>query len=141
MAGIPARGVPYKRAARLAGETKYPLGKMLRFAMDGVLSFSLVPLRLAMWMGFATAGFAVLGLGYALFMRLLTNIRVPGWTLLFIACLSIGGIQLVFMGVLGEYVGRVYGEVKRRPLYVVRERLGFGSTARLSSVLERKAIS
>jgi glycosyltransferase involved in cell wall biosynthesis len=137
--GFRQEAVPYERAPRLAGETKYPLGKMLRFALDGILSFSLVPLRLTIWMGFATAGMAVLGLVYALLMRLLTNIWVPGWTLLFIACSAIGGIQLVFMGVLGEYVGRIYGEVKRRPLYVVRERLGFGSMAKMTRVPERQA--
>jgi glycosyltransferase involved in cell wall biosynthesis len=136
--GFRQEAVPYKRAARLAGETKYPLRRMLHFALDGILSFSLAPLRLAIWMGFVTAGVAALGLIYALFMRVLTNIWVPGWTLLFIACSSIGGIQLIFLGILGEYVGRTYGEVKRRPLYVVRERLGFGSMKRMNPVLERK---
>jgi dolichol-phosphate mannosyltransferase len=139
--GFRQEAVLYKRSARLAGRTKYPLKKMLRFALDGILSFSLVPLRLAIWMGFATAGVAVLGLAYALVLRVWTNIWVPGWTLLFIACSSIGGIQLVFLGVLGEYVGRIYGEVKRRPLYVVRERLGFGSMTRINHFLERKASS
>jgi polyisoprenyl-phosphate glycosyltransferase len=139
--GFKQEAVPYKRAARFAGETKYPLRKMLLFAIDGILSFSLAPLRWAIWMGFATAGLAMLGFVYALSMRVLTNIWVPGWTLLFIACSSIGGIQLVFLGVLGEYVGRIYGEVKRRPLYVVRERLGFGSTVRGNRVIERKAFS
>ena len=137
--GFRQEAVLYKRSARLAGETKYPLRKMLRFALDGILSFSLVPLRLAIWMGFATAGVAVLGLIYALLMRVLTNIWVPGWTLLFIACSSIGGIQLVFLGVLGEYIGRIYGEVKRRPLYIVRERLGFAS-ARMNRTLENRVI-
>jgi dolichol-phosphate mannosyltransferase len=139
--GFRQEAVPYRRAARYAGETKYPLRKMLRFALDGILSFSLVPLRLAIWIGFASAGGAVLGMMYALFMRIWTDIWVPGWTLLFIACLTIGGVQLMFLGVLGEYVGRIYGEVKRRPLYVVRERLGFGSMTRMNRTLERKASS
>ena len=139
--GFRQEAVMYNRAARIAGETKYPLRKMLGFAIDGILSFSLAPLRLAVWLGFATAGVALLGLIYAICMRLLTDIWVPGWTLLFIACASIGGIQLVSLGVLGEYIGRIYGEVKRRPLYVVRERLGFGSIARINRVLERKASS
>lgn len=124
--GFKQESVQYKRAARFAGETKYPWRKMIRFALDGVLSFSLTPLRLAIWIGFTTAGIAVLGVIYALLVRLFTNQWVPGWTLLFIACLAIGGVQLVCMGAVGEYVGRIYGEVKRRPLYVVRERLGFG---------------
>lgn len=123
--GFRQEPVQYRRAPRLAGETKYPWRKMIRFAMDGVLSFSLTPLRLAIWLGFATAGTAVLGIVYALLVRLFTSQWVPGWALLFIACLSIGGVQLVCLGAVGEYVGRIYGEVKRRPLYVVRERLGF----------------
>jgi glycosyltransferase involved in cell wall biosynthesis len=135
--GFRQEAVLYKRSARFAGTTKYPLGKMLRFALDAAFSFSVVPLRLAIWTGFVTAGAALIGLLYAVVMRLLTSIWVPGWTLLFIACASIGGIQLVSLGVLGEYVGRIYGEAKRRPLYVVRERLGFGALAEIGRTLER----
>ena len=137
--GFRQEAILYNRTARFAGQTKYPLQKMIRFALDGILSFSLAPLRLAIWVGFMTAALSMVGLVYALIMRLLTDIWVPGWTLLFIACASIGGIQLVFLGVLGEYVGRIYGEVKRRPLYVVRERLGFTSTARVGHSLEKRA--
>jgi glycosyltransferase involved in cell wall biosynthesis len=123
--GFRQESVQYQRAARFAGETKYPWRKMVRLALDGALSFSLMPLRLAIWIGFMTAGIAVLGVVYALLVRLFTNQWVPGWTLLFIACLAIGGVQLVCLGAVGEYVGRIYGEVKRRPLYIVRDRLGF----------------
>lgn len=115
----------YDRSARFAGTTKYSLIKMVRFATDGILSFSLVPLRLATYMGFAVAGLSLIGVLYALILRLLTEIWVPGWTLMFIALLFIGGVQLVFLGVIGEYMGRVYGEVKRRPLYLVKTRFGF----------------
>ncbi len=139
--GFRQEAVHYKRAARVAGETKYPLRKMVRFALDGILSFSLAPLRLAGWVGFATAGLAMLGIVYALVLRLLTHIWVPGWTLLFIASSFIGGIQLVSLGVLGEYVGRIYGEAKRRPLYVVRERLGFPDMAQIRRVRERKVLA
>lgn len=124
--GFRQEAVQYQRAPRLAGETKYPWRKMIRFAIDGVLSFSLTPLRLAIWIGFATAGLALVGVIYALLVRLFTSHWVPGWTLLFIASLAIGGVQLVCLGAVGEYVGRIYGEVKKRPLYVVRDRLGFG---------------
>lgn len=117
--------VRYKRAARFAGSTKYPLRRMVRFAADGILSFSMEPLRMAVWMGFTAAGLAFAGILYALVIRLMTNSWVQGWALLFIAILFMGGVQLVFLGVIGEYLGRVYGEVKRRPLYVVKERLGF----------------
>jgi polyisoprenyl-phosphate glycosyltransferase len=123
--GFRQEPVMYARAARFAGTTKYPLAKMVRFAADGILSFSMVPLRFATWIGFAAAAMAMLGIVYALVLRLLTDIWVPGWTLLFIALMFIGGVQLVFMGLIGEYLGRVYGEVKRRPLYLVSERLGF----------------
>jgi dolichol-phosphate mannosyltransferase len=119
--------VAYKRAARAAGTTKYPLAKMLRLATDGILSFSVLPLRLATWTGFAAAALSVVGIIYALVMRVLTDNWVPGWTLLFIGLLLIGGIQLVFLGLIGEYLGRVYGEVKRRPLYFVKERRGFAA--------------
>jgi polyisoprenyl-phosphate glycosyltransferase len=129
--GFRQEAVPYKRAARFAGTTKYPLAKMVPFALDGILSFSFVPLRLATWMGLSVGALAIIGILYALVLRLLTNIWVPGWTLLFIALLFFGGVQLVFLGVIGEYVGRVYGEVKRRPLYLVKERLGFLEAPRM----------
>ena len=128
--GFRQEPVYYRRAARLAGETKYPLRKMLRFATDGILSFSLVPLRLAVYMGFLAAGLALLGILYALALRLFTDVWVTGWTLLFIGMLFLGGVQLLFLGVMGEYLGRIYGEVKRRPLYLVKERLGFQSANR-----------
>jgi dolichol-phosphate mannosyltransferase len=139
--GFKQEALPYARASRLAGETKYPLRKMIAFALDGIISFSVVPLRLATWMGFITAGLAVIGFIYALLMRLLTDIWVPGWTLLFIACLSIGGMQLVFLGVLGEYTGRIYAEVKRRPLYVVRERIGFNISSNALRDIKLRAYS
>ena len=124
-AGFRQEAVCYRRAERYAGETKYPFGKMLRLALDGILSFSLVPLRLATWLGFLAASVAMLGIGYALVRRLFTDAWVTGWTALVIAILFMGGVQLVLLGVLGEYLGRVYGEVKRRPLFFARERLGF----------------
>ncbi len=122
-------GVPYQRSQRLAGVSKYPLWKMLRFATDGILSFSLIPLRMAIWVGVVTFVLSLIGIVYALVLRLFTSIWVPGWTLLFIATLFIGGIQLVFLGVIGEYIGRIYRENKERPLYLVRERLGFKNYA------------
>ncbi|MGK7941881.1 MAG: glycosyltransferase family 2 protein [Crocosphaera sp.] len=117
--------VPYQRSPRFAGVSKYPLFKMIRFAVDGILSFSLVPLRVATWAGLLTVAFSFIGILYALFVRLFTLSWVPGWTISFIAILFIGGIQLIFLGVIGEYIGRIYREDKRRPLYLVRERLGF----------------
>jgi dolichol-phosphate mannosyltransferase len=121
--------VPYRRAKRLAGESKYPLMKMLRFAVDGIASFSTVPLRLATYLGFLSSALALCGVAYALALRLLTSNWVPGWTAIFIATMFFGGVQLVSLGVVGEYVGRIYGEAKRRPLYLVQERLGFEPAA------------
>ena len=121
--------VPYRRAPRLAGESKYPLVKMLRFAIDGIASFSTAPLRLATWLGFSVSALSVLGIGYALAMRVFTSNWVTGWTALMICVLFMGGVQLISLGLIGEYLGRVYGEVKRRPLYLVQEQHGFGADA------------
>lgn len=117
--------VPYRRQPRHAGKAKYRFGRRLRQAMDALLSFSLVPLRLATWIGFLAAGMAVVGIGYAFAVRLFTDAWVSGWAGLFIAILFLGGTQLVVVGILGEYVGRIYGEVKRRPLYLIESKLGF----------------
>jgi dolichol-phosphate mannosyltransferase len=127
--GFRQEAVKYRRASRFAGTTKYPLRKMIRFATDGILSFSLVPLKIATWMGLVVATLSLLGIIYALVVRLMTKMWVAGWAFLIIAILFLGGIQLVFLGVMGEYLGRVYGEVKRRPLYFVKERIGFSDTA------------
>jgi dolichol-phosphate mannosyltransferase len=117
------KAVPYARARRHAGTSKYPLFKMMKFAIDGVTSFSTVPLRLATWVGFFIAGVASLGIVYALAARLFTKDWVSGWAGLFISVLFLGGVQLIFLGVIGEYVGRIYSESKRRPLYLVSEYL------------------
>jgi len=124
-AGFRQVAVPYKRAARFAGESKYPLFKMVRFALDGVTSFSRAPLRLATWMGFLVSAVALVAITYALVLRLFTSNWVTGWTALFIAVLFVGGAQLLSLGVIGEYIGRVYDETKRRPLYLVEEAHGF----------------
>lgn len=124
-AGFRQEPVTYARAARIAGHSKYPLIKMLRFATDGVLSFSLAPLRLAIWIGFTAIAAAFAGIVYALVIRLYTNDWVRGWASIFTAMLFLGGVQLITLGIVGEYIGRIYAEVKRRPLYLVSERLGF----------------
>ena len=124
-AGFHQEPIRYHREARSAGESKYPLRRMLRFAADGLLSFSLVPLRLAVYLGLLASVLALAGIAYALVLRMFTSIWVPGWTLLFIAVLFLGGVQLLFLGIIGEYLGRIYWEVKRRPLYLTKERLGF----------------
>jgi dolichol-phosphate mannosyltransferase len=124
--GFSQVGVSYHREARSAGTTKFSFFKMLRFAMDGIFSFSVLPLRIATWIGFAASGLAILGIVVAVIERLLgVHGLVKGWTSILIAVLFIGGVQLICLGIIGEYVGRTYGESKRRPLYVLRERIGF----------------
>jgi len=135
-AGFSQIGVPYRRAARFAGTTKYPFTKMLRFAIDGILSFSIKPLRLSTLLGFTSAGLAVLLMVYALVLRLFTHDWVAGWTALIVTVLFLGGAQLISLGIIGEYVGRLYGEAKRRPLYLVREHLAPDSAHRRFPRLE-----
>jgi dolichol-phosphate mannosyltransferase len=129
--GFRQYAMPYKRDARVAGETKYPLRKMIAFAADGILSFSISPLRAAVWLGLATAAIALCGIAYDVFTRLFTHGWVSGWASLLFAILLMGGVQLIMLGVVGEYVGRIYREGKRRPLYLVRERFGFDDKAKL----------
>jgi glycosyltransferase involved in cell wall biosynthesis len=130
-AGFRQISLPYERAARQAGASKYPLRKMVHFAMDGIISFSLVPLKLAIWTGFLAIWIAVAGIIVAVLDRLLDQNLARGWASLFVAVLFMGGVQLVSLGIIGEYLGRIYTEVKRRPLYVVQERLGLaGKTAK-----------
>ena len=128
--GFSQTSVAYRRAGRFAGKTKYPLYKMIRFATDGIVSFSVVPLRLAIWMGFLTSGLAILGILVSVYARFFGVGWVKGWTSTVIAILFLGGVQLLCLGIIGEYIGRIYGEAKRRPLYIVQERMGFDSTGK-----------
>jgi polyisoprenyl-phosphate glycosyltransferase len=132
--------LPYERARRYAGVSKYPLRKMAAFATDGILSFSIKPLRLATTMGFLTSGLAILGILYALVLRLWTSYWVSGWTLLIISVLFLGGVQLICLGIIGEYVGRIYSESKRRPLYVIGEALGFRTDAEQMTLDQRPTV-
>lgn len=113
--------IEYDRHRRVAGESKYPLRKMIKFALDGVLSFSTQPLRLATNFGFMVSALSGLLIFYALYKRFFTNDWVSGWTFLFTMTVFLGGIQLICLGIIGEYVGRIYGETKRRPLYILDE--------------------
>jgi glycosyltransferase involved in cell wall biosynthesis len=128
-AGFRQIAVPYHRASRYAGESKYPLSKMLRFAMDGIIGFSVVPLRAVMALGLLASLLAIFGTAYALALRTFTDNQVASGTALLIGLLFMGGVQLVSVGIVGEYVGRSYQQAKRRPLYFVRDRIGFEDTA------------
>ena len=135
--GFRQTSVPYDRPERFAGETKYTLRKMVGFAFDGLFSFSTKPLKLSIVLGLLVTGLAVLGIVYALVLRIFTSVWVEGWTLLFIAILLLGGVQLVSLGIIGQYVGRIYSEVQRRPLYVVREMVGFSQERDRAQVQEQ----
>lgn len=135
-AGFRQIAVPYHRASRYAGESKYPLRRMLRFAMDGIIGFSTVPLRAIIAVGLVASLLAILGTACALALRTFTNTEVASGTALLIALLFMGGVQLVSVGIVGEYVGRSFEQAKGRPLYFVRDRLGFEDAA--TSLLERR---
>jgi dolichol-phosphate mannosyltransferase len=113
----------YDREARFAGETKYPLRKMLRFAIDGITSFSTVPLRFATWLGVFAGLVAVVIALWAVYIKLFVSGAVQGWTTIMIVVALGTSAQLLMIGILGEYVGRIYEEVKRRPLYLVAEEI------------------
>ena len=131
--GFSQTAVPFRRAPRVAGTTKYPFWKLARLAADGILSFSVIPLRLATMLGLTVSLFSMIGVITALVVRIFTQHWVTGWTSLFLAILFLGGVQLICLGIFGEYLGRIYGETKHRPLYVVRERFGFKTPAPASS--------
>jgi dolichol-phosphate mannosyltransferase len=123
--GFKQTGVEYVREERFAGETKYPLSKMLRFALDGITSFSYLPLQLATYLGFIIAGLSVLGILLTIVWRLSGSHAFEGQATTLVMVLFLGGIQLISLGIIGEYLGRIYDEVKQRPLYIVNDALGF----------------
>jgi dolichol-phosphate mannosyltransferase len=117
-------GVEYKRAARFSGETKYPFRKMLRLALNAITSFSYFPLQMATYFGFFAAGLAILAIPVVVIGRLAGSQAFFGQATTLIAVLFLGGVQLISLGVLGEYIGRIYDEVTGRPLYIVRQAPG-----------------
>lgn len=119
--GFKQVGVEYKRAARVAGVTKYPFSKMLRLALNAITSFSYFPLQVATYFGFASAGLAIIAIPVVVALRLAGSHFFEGQTTTLISVLFLGGVQLISLGILGEYVGRLYDEAKGRPLYIVRE--------------------
>ena len=114
-------GVEYKRAARFAGETKYPFKKMLQLALNAVTGFSYFPLQVASYFGFVSAGLAIIAIPVVAILRMTGSHFFEGQTTTLIAVLFLGGVQLISLGILGEYIGRLYDEAKGRPLYIVSE--------------------
>jgi dolichol-phosphate mannosyltransferase len=119
--GFKQTGVAYKRATRYSGVTKYPFTKMIKFASDAITSFSYFPLQMAMYLGFLSAGLSIIAIPVVIILRMIGLHAFLGQATTLIAVLFLGGVQLISLGILGEYIGRLYDEAKGRPLYIVRE--------------------
>jgi len=135
-AGFRQLGLEYNRDARAAGEVKYTLRKLIKLALDGVVSFSTTPLRMATYLGFVVSFFALLGAAVTILQRIFVEWftrmgfpYVPGFYALFTGMLFLGGVQLISLGIIGEYLGRIFDEVKGRPLWTIRETAGLGMDA------------
>lgn len=120
-AGYKQIGISYKRAARFAGETKYPFKKMFKLASNAITSFSYVPLQVAMVMGFIAAGLSIIAIPVVIILRTVGEAQLTGQATTLIMVLFLGGVQLICLGIIGEYIGRVYDEVKARPVYIVSQ--------------------
>ena len=118
--GFKQTGVQYLRDKRFAGETKFPYRKMLKFALDGITSFSDVPLKMATWLGYVASLLALLYL-CSVFVQKALGYTVQGWATIMVGMLFLGGVQLISLGIIGQYVGRIFNECKQRPLYIIDE--------------------
>jgi glycosyltransferase involved in cell wall biosynthesis len=121
--GFPAKAVLYDRAPRAAGTTKWNYGRLINLSVEGITSFTTLPLRVATWLGLATAVAALLYGGEVAVKALLYGNAVPGYPSLMTVVLFLGGVQLMTLGVIGEYLGRIFNETKGRPLYIVCQHL------------------
>lgn len=122
--GFPTDYVYFNREKRFAGETHYPFAKMMNFAIEGITSFSTKPLRLVSYLGFITALIGFLGIIYAVLGKIfLPKYWVTGWTTLFVAIMFLGGIQLITIGIIGEYIGKIYHQVQERPQFLIKEKI------------------
>ena len=123
LVGLKSTKVYYDRQERMAGESKYPLKKMLAFSLDGITSFSITPIRLVTLMGITISLLSVLAGVYALFSKLF-GVTVSGWTSIILSIWILGGIQLISLGLIGEYIGKIYKETKQRPKYFIEQKIG-----------------
>jgi glycosyltransferase involved in cell wall biosynthesis len=119
--GFKQTGVEYRRDPRYAGASKYPPRKLVRLALDGIVSFSTIPIKLVAWLGFTLVLFCLVVLSWTLYTRFFTHSAPQGWTSLLVVVLLLGGVQLLSLGIIGQYVARIFDEVKQRPLYLVTE--------------------
>lgn len=124
--GFKQTAVIYDRPGRFAGETKYPLRKMVKFAIDGITSFSVLPLRFATYLGMLISAMSVIVAIWAIVAHVAFNATVPGWTATVVLTSLLAAVQLLMIGILGEYIGRIYEQVKARPLYVVGDTVNLG---------------
>ncbi len=128
--GFKQTGIEYEREQRFAGETKYPLNKMIKFAFDGITALSYKPLKIATGVGFFLSLLSFIYLVIVLFQKLLYGDAIQGWASTIAVILLSQGVVLMMLGIMGEYIGRIYDEVKNRPNYIVREALGFENETR-----------
>lgn len=124
-AGFKQTSIEYDRGARFAGKPQMTISRLLHLAFDGIFSFSNAPLRLATYVGVSIAFLAFIGMLYVVYAKLFTDKATPGWASPVFSILFMGGLILLTLGIIGEYLGRIYDEVKRRPLYVIKEKIGF----------------
>jgi len=123
--GLRQTGIEYERPIRHSGRSKYSLARLFKLGFDGILSFSTVPLKLALFLGLLVSLAGFLAIGLIAYLRITRSYELPGWASLMVIVLFLGGIQLTTIGIVGEYIARIYEEVKFRPLYLVAERSGF----------------
>ena len=123
--GFKQKGIMYDRGPRFAGKPHMSLGRLIHLALDGIFSFSNIPLRLAVYLGFLTAAASFIGGLFVIYAKLFTDKAILGWASTIISILFVGGMILLTLGVIGEYISRIYEEVKKRPLYIIREKVGF----------------
>ena len=121
--GLKSTKIEYPRAERFAGESKYPLKKMVKFAWDGITSFSIKPIRMILWLGVIIFFISLVITLYALIMKLLGNV-VSGWTFIICSIWILGGLQMISLGLVGEYIGKIYAESKHRPRYIIEKIIG-----------------
>jgi len=125
--GFPQVGVQSVRDARYAGEPKYPTRRMISFALDAMTSFSTTPIRIVTGLGFLLVAFCAVVFGWTLYIKFFTSTAVQGWTSVLVVLLLLGGMQLVALGIIGQYVGRIFEEAKQRPLFLVGETVRGGT--------------
>ncbi len=124
-AGFKQTGIMIERAARFKGEPKVSLSKLVKLALDGIFSMSHLPLRMANYLGLMIAALSFILAAVVVWMKLFTEQATPGWASNLASTFFIGGVQLIFLGIIGEYLGRIYDEVKKRPYYIISEKIGF----------------